>query len=61
MKSPGASRGITSARAAVTLFFMAGVVMSPLSPVIRAITRRTLPSTAGTGRPKAMEAMAPAV
>ena len=36
-------------------------VMSPVSPVMRVTTRNTLPSTAGTSSPKAMEAMAPAV
>ena len=59
--APGASRGMTWARASVTRFFMAGVEISPSSPVIRATTRSTLPSTAGVGRPKAMEATAPAV
>ena len=61
LNAPGASTGMISARAAVIFFFMAGEVMSPSSPVMRAVTRSTLPSTAGTGRPKAMEAMAPAV
>ena len=40
---------------------VSGRVMSPLSPVRRLTTRSTLPSTAGTGRSKAMEEMAPAV
>ena len=35
--------------------------MSPSSPVRRLTTRSTFPSTAGTGWPKAMEQMAPAV
>ena len=42
-------------------FWWPGAAMSPSSPVTRAATRSTLPSTAGTGRPKAMEEMAPAV
>ena len=49
------------ARAPATRFFMVWVVMSPVSPVIRATTRSTFPSTAGTGTPNAMDAMAPAV
>ena len=61
LKFPGSPAGMTAWRAVVTFFFMAGEVMSPLSPVIRAATRSTFPSTAGTGMPKAMEAMAPAV
>jgi len=40
--------------------FFASRMSSPL-PVIRAATRRTLPSTAGTACPNAMERIAPAV
>ena len=42
-------------------FFVSGEVTSLLSAVSRVITRSTLPSTAVTGSPKAMEPMAPAV
>ena len=61
LNSPGASRGITCRRAWPIRRLVSGRVMSLPSPVMRLTTRSTLPSTAGTGRPKAMEAMAPAV
>ena len=52
---------MVSSRAARIRAFVSGRRMSPSSPVMRETTRSTLPSTAGTGMPKAMEAMAPAV
>ena len=61
LKSPGAPAGITASRAPRIRRLVSGFVMSPASPVRRATTRSTFPSTAGTGSPKAMEATAPAV
>ena len=61
LKSPGASTGMTRFRAAPIRALVSGFIMSPSSPVMRATTRSTLPSTAGSGMPKAMEEMAPAV
>ena len=61
LKSPGASTGSTAWRAVRIRALVSGRAMSPPSPLMRATTRSTLPSTAGTGTPKAMEAMAPAV
>ena len=53
--------GRIDSNAARMRLLVSGRAMSPRSPVIRATTRSTFPSTDGTGRPKAMEAMAPAV
>ena len=61
LNSPGALTGMTASSAWATAFFVAGAVISDRSPVSRATTRSTFPSTAALGRPKAMEAMAPAV
>ena len=61
LKSPGARTGRTAFNAAHIRRVVSGVVMSLPSPVSRETTRSTFPSTAGTGTPKAMEAMAPAV
>ena len=46
---------------AIVCALVAASVMSASSAQIRLTTRSTLPSTAGTGCPKAMDAMAPAV
>ena len=53
--------GITAASPARTAPFVLGSRMSPWQSVSRAATRRTLPSTAGSRRPKAAAAMAEAV
>ena len=58
---PGACMGITCSNAWATFRLVAWAAMSLPSPVRRATTRSTLPSTAALGWPKAMEQMAPAV
>ena len=61
VKSPGHSAGYTVSKAALARFFTAGSLMGAGSAKKRDSTRSTLPSTAATGRPKQMEATAPAV
>ena len=43
LKAPGASRGMTWARAAVMRFFTAGAVICPSVPVMRVTTRQHVP------------------
>ena len=61
LKAPGASRGIAASIHCRNCrrFFWSRI--SSRQPPTRAATRSTLPSTAGTGSPKAMDKMAPAV
>lgn len=61
LKSPGRSWGMVSAMACrnAARTFVSSTLR--LSPVSRAATRSTLPSTAGTACPKAMDRIAPAV
>ena len=45
----------------VNMLAVAGMAMSSAQASTRVITRRTFPSTAGSGRPKEIDAMEPAV
>ena len=61
LKSPARSAGMMCRICCSMAFLQAGAAMSSRLAVTREITRSTLPSTAGTGTPKAIDAMAPAV
>ena len=61
LKSPALPGCMTSDTRASIFFFVDCFKISSKLPVTRDSTLSTLPSTAGTGSSKAMEAMAPAV
>jgi hypothetical protein len=61
VKSPRPSSGYSRLSMAATFSFCEGALTGAASPVRRAVTRSTLPSTAGVASSKQMEAMAPAV
>ena len=61
MRMSSLSWGMAARTASAAARFTAGEAMSPWSSAKRAVTRSTLPSTAGSGSPKAAEATAPAV
>ncbi len=61
LKSPLRVPGIMGSKTRSVRFLTAGLEISESSAVRRIQTRRTFPSTAGTGCPKAMDATAPAV
>ena len=61
LKLPAQSCGITCCSACSTLVFTDCFIISELSADTRIRIRNTFPSTAGTGIPYAMDAIAPAV
>ena len=61
LNAPGRSAGRAAAAQVRKIFLFFASSISKSEPVNRLRMRRTLPSTAGMGTPKAMDRMAPAV